>query len=132
MDIPYETEAELRMRGTARTPDILLSCPMGIRCRRKESSCSTTIRSDGAIVHGQRHQEKEVDDRSSFLKRQSLINLEDGEDDEEYEWKIICWIDSKVCCANMNSFLLLEMRKSNSFSYKQYVKYNGKGFIWRC
>jgi len=96
MDIPYEAEAELRMRGTARTPDILLSCPMGIRVRRKESSCSTMIRGDGAIVQGQRHQEKEVDDRSSFLKRQSLINLEDGEDDEEYEWKIICWIDSKA------------------------------------
>lgn len=30
IDIPFETEAKLHARGTAKTPDILLSCPVGI------------------------------------------------------------------------------------------------------
>lgn len=30
MNIPFETEADLRVRGTARTPDVLLSYPVGI------------------------------------------------------------------------------------------------------
>ena len=50
MAIPFETEAELRIRGTAKTPDVLLSCPVGIRVHK-------------------------------------------GDDED---WKIICWIDSKV------------------------------------
>ena len=29
--IPFETEAELREKGTSRTPDVLLSCPIGVR-----------------------------------------------------------------------------------------------------
>jgi len=52
MGIPFETEDELRERGTARTPDILFSCPVAIR---------TSTRND-----------------------------------EEHDWKMICWIDSKV------------------------------------
>lgn len=36
--IPFETEAELRERGTSRTPDILLSCPVGIKRRRKHDT----------------------------------------------------------------------------------------------
>ena len=50
--IPFETETDLRGRGTSRTPDILLSCPMGV-----------------------------------------LVPKADG---TGKEWKIICWIDSKV------------------------------------
>ena len=34
-DIPFETETELRERGTARTPDILLSCPVGIQVPKR-------------------------------------------------------------------------------------------------
>lgn len=51
-DIPFETENELRERGTARTPDVLLSCPVGIEVPKKNG--------DGS------------------------------------EWKVVCWIDSKV------------------------------------
>ena len=29
--IPFESEADLRIKGTSRTPDILLSCPVGIK-----------------------------------------------------------------------------------------------------
>lgn len=51
-DIPFETEAQLRQRGTSRTPDILLSAPVGFEAPKKDGS--------------------------------------------GYEWKIVCWIDSKV------------------------------------
>mmetsp|Transcript_47287 Transcript_47287/g.71539 ORF Transcript_47287/g.71539 Transcript_47287/m.71539 type:complete len:336 (+) Transcript_47287:70-1077(+) len=67
MGIPFETEAQLRIRGTARTPDILFSCPVGIkvpkRRRRKK-------------IHNNRQDD------------------DDGED--AFEWKVVCWIDSKV------------------------------------
>jgi AraC-like DNA-binding protein len=36
--IPFETEADLRDRGTARTPDVLLSCPLGIQVSKKDGS----------------------------------------------------------------------------------------------
>eukprot|EP00571_Detonula_confervacea_P011101 CAMPEP_0172306886 /NCGR_PEP_ID=MMETSP1058-20130122/7863_1 /TAXON_ID=83371 /ORGANISM="Detonula confervacea, Strain CCMP 353" /LENGTH=367 /DNA_ID=CAMNT_0013018915 /DNA_START=97 /DNA_END=1200 /DNA_ORIENTATION=- len=80
MDIPFETEAELRVRGTAKTPDVLLSCPVGLRVRRKESQNPLCLNNN-----------KEED--TTFQQSPSVINLED---DDEYEWKIICWIDSKA------------------------------------
>jgi hypothetical protein len=30
-DVPFETEEQLRKRGTSRTPDVLLSCPVGVK-----------------------------------------------------------------------------------------------------
>lgn len=30
LDIPFETEADLRDRGTSKTPDVLLGTPLGI------------------------------------------------------------------------------------------------------
>jgi hypothetical protein len=47
LDIPFETESDLRERGASRTPDVLLTCPIGVKVGT--------------------------------------------------EWKVICWIDSKVC-----------------------------------
>jgi len=38
MDIPFETENELRIKGTAKTPDILLSIPLGMRVRKKNNT----------------------------------------------------------------------------------------------
>jgi hypothetical protein len=61
--IPFETEAQLRDRGTSRTPDVLLSAPVGIEVPRKDG--------DGT------------------------------------EWKVVCWIDSKVCeCWTLHLFML--------------------------
>lgn len=48
--IPYETEEQLRQKGTARTPDVLLSTPCAVKMK----------------------------------------------DDTDDDWRIICWIDSKV------------------------------------
>jgi len=81
-DVPFETEAELRVRGTARTPDILLSCPVGVRVRRRKESRSNYP----------------LGSMPSPQKPRIVNNLEeDGDDDDDdYEWKIICWIDSKV------------------------------------
>ena len=89
MDIPFETEEELRIRGTAKTPDILLSCPVGIRVRNK----------DYEGIRRSLYKEEENDtNRTDTTQAQSDINdLDDEEgDDDECEWKIICWIDSKV------------------------------------
>ena len=91
MDIPFETEEELRIRGTAKTPDILLSCPVGIRVRRKDY--------DG--IRRSLYKEEETDtNRTDKTQKQSDINDfdddEEEDDDDECEWKIICWIDSKV------------------------------------
>ena len=72
----------MRVRGTARTPDILLSCPVGIRVRKKES--------------GQRpHRNDDVLQDESIVNHQNILSLDD-DDDDDYEWKIVCWIDSKV------------------------------------
>eukprot|EP00550_Attheya_septentrionalis_P004605 CAMPEP_0198290534 /NCGR_PEP_ID=MMETSP1449-20131203/8359_1 /TAXON_ID=420275 /ORGANISM="Attheya septentrionalis, Strain CCMP2084" /LENGTH=368 /DNA_ID=CAMNT_0043989043 /DNA_START=158 /DNA_END=1264 /DNA_ORIENTATION=- len=38
MGIPFETETELRIRGTPRTPDILFSCPVGIRVPKRNEN----------------------------------------------------------------------------------------------
>jgi hypothetical protein len=48
----FETESQLRDRGTSRTPDILLTIPLGIEVPKKEGQGT--------------------------------------------EWRIVCWIDSKV------------------------------------
>ena len=52
--IPFETESQLREKGTSRTPDVLLQCPIGVQ-------------------HGS-------------------------------NWKVVCWIDSKVsgCIEHVN------------------------------
>eukprot|EP00581_Thalassiosira_minuscula_P014465 CAMPEP_0183732868 /NCGR_PEP_ID=MMETSP0737-20130205/39567_1 /TAXON_ID=385413 /ORGANISM="Thalassiosira miniscula, Strain CCMP1093" /LENGTH=381 /DNA_ID=CAMNT_0025965993 /DNA_START=147 /DNA_END=1292 /DNA_ORIENTATION=- len=83
MDIPFETEAELRVRGTARTPDILLSCPVGIKVRKRriQHHGGGGSSSNPLYMHGV-HSAEENDD--------------DDEDDGQYEWKVICWIDSKA------------------------------------
>jgi hypothetical protein len=71
MGIPFETEEQLRKRGTAKTPDVLLSCPVGLKVRKK---------------------------KSPHPIQQSPSRVQPGsyEKEEEYEWKIICWIDSKA------------------------------------
>ncbi|KAL7522883.1 hypothetical protein ACHAWX_007617 [Stephanocyclus meneghinianus] len=67
--IPFETEEELRARGTARTPDILLSCPVGLQVRKPNYNQNATYM----------------------------------ENSDEYEWKMICWIDSKALYGDVDT-----------------------------
>jgi len=104
MAIPFETEAELRIRGTAKTPDVLLSCPVGIRVHRKNVNDEETVtaQQNDQQVQLQGEENNGTTPISHLQKRGSvnLLNDDDDDDDEsdEYEWKIICWIDSKVRC----------------------------------
>ena len=84
-EIPFETEAQLRIKGTARTPDILLSCPVGVK------------------VPTRRNENKNKGSKNVVLSRENNIST--------YEWKIVCWIDSKVSwlisgCGSISSVTL--------------------------
>jgi hypothetical protein len=143
MNIPFETEADLRIRGTARTPDVLLSIPLGIRVRRRRNNNNREDDNNNGILSSQMtmqtsfhtlsnndkgevaiHQEDEIIMPQKMLfdeekhvettvqKQQRLddsviinndcqqqhneITTTNNNDDEYYEWKTICWIDSKA------------------------------------
>lgn len=68
LEIPFETEEVLRARGTAKTPDILLSCPVGLKVKKLHHK-------DDEKMHG----------------HEATTDNDDG-----HEWKMICWIDSKA------------------------------------
>lgn len=63
-DVPFETERDLKKRGTSKTPDILFSCPVAVKVPKVKS------------------------------KRNKPYIIVD--DEEDFDWKMICWIDSKV------------------------------------
>jgi hypothetical protein len=65
LDIPFETERELKKRGTSKTPDVLFLCPVAVKVRKRN------------------------------LKRTQSSIIQN--DELDYEWKMINWIDSKVC-----------------------------------
>jgi len=106
MAIPFETEAELRIRGTAKTPDVLLSCPVGIRVhtRRKNVIDEQTVTVQQNDQQQQQQQQIQLqgegNNSTTPMQKGVSVNLMNDDDDEsdEYEWKIICWIDSKVTC----------------------------------
>jgi len=77
MGIPFETEEQLRKRGTAKTPDVLLSCPIGLKVRKKKPP--HPIQQSPSRIPG------------NFEK------------EDEYEWKIICWIDSKALFGDVDT-----------------------------
>ena len=74
IDIPFETEMELRVRGTSRTPDILFSCPVAIQVPKRILSPANRSSVQGI-------KDKHMDADAS---------------EEDFVWKMICWIDSKV------------------------------------
>lgn len=67
--IPFETEAQLRERGASRTPDVLLSFPVGVQVPKRSGHSSGR-------------------------------NRDGSEEDDNMEWKMVCWIDSKVSRAS--------------------------------
>jgi hypothetical protein len=76
----------LKKRGTSKTPDILFSCPVGIKVPK---------------------------DKKSRRKKTNIMTKHDGGDSDDdaadFEWKMICWIDSKVSssCHPFSWFLYL-------------------------
>jgi Protein of unknown function TPD sequence-motif len=68
--IPFETEDQLRERGTSKTPDILLSTPVAVQI----------------------HRTNEENEKS----KSSRIDENKEKVEEEETWRIVCWIDSKV------------------------------------
>ena len=93
MDIPFESEEMLRVKGTAKTPDVLLSYPLGIR---------VPVR-------------KDIGDPE----------LEDGATSTmEYEWKMICWIDSKALFGDVQTHELDVLPQA-----EKYVHRFGPGLI---
>ena len=89
IDIPFETENELKKKGTSKTPDILLSCPVGLKVQ---------------------------------VPKQQNHNSKSGNDKNDYEWKMINWIDSKVSCAVKNNTLVfMESETLHFFSSSDHL-----------
>lgn len=76
MNIAFETEEQLRVRGTPRTPDILFSCPMAIKVPKD------ALRNANANENS----------RGNKAKSENVV----AEDEDGGVWKMICWIDSKA------------------------------------
>ncbi len=91
------------MRGTAKTPDILLSCPVGIRVR-KRNDLSSASESSLKVSRLTMKDDKVIDATvaSTPIPKLTITSAAEGHDnnddidDDMFEWKIICWIDSKV------------------------------------
>jgi hypothetical protein len=95
LDIPFETEEQLRAKGSSRTPDILFSCPVALKVHKK-------------LLSNSRHGAETI-----------MID----EDDSNYVWKMVCWIDSKVwmatrTCLSLNVRFTMRMLFSPSFSFQ--------------
>mmetsp|Transcript_13360 Transcript_13360/g.25078 ORF Transcript_13360/g.25078 Transcript_13360/m.25078 type:complete len:314 (+) Transcript_13360:353-1294(+) len=67
INIPFETENDLRAKGTSRTPDILFSYPVAVKVSKK---------------------------LFPSLKQRDIIDVDN--EDSDFVWKMICWIDSKA------------------------------------
>ena len=112
MAIPFETEAELRIRGTAKTPDVLLSCPVGIRVRRRKNvNDEETVTAQQNDQQQQQQIQLQGEENNgttpiSNLQKRGSVNLLNDDESDEYEWKIICWIDSKVRCNKCDTHFL--------------------------
>jgi len=88
LGLPFETEDELRKRGTSKTPDVLLKCPVGLR-----------------IPTAARYP------LSSQNERQS----EESDDDE---WKVVCWIDSKALFGDVKTHNVEVFPQAESYAHR--------------
>ena len=91
--IPFETESDLRIKGTSRTPDILLSCPVGIRVPRGSSRDGKYHSSGGGGLEAPSSPAPSPGDGGGASGEGGGGGDSTG---AEYEWKVICWIDSKA------------------------------------
>lgn len=85
--VPFETEEDLRVRGTAKTPDILLSFPVAIKVLTIEQSSRTK---GTKLMNGQRV------DVNFETRSHSKSGVKSVKATKAEEWKMISWIDSKA------------------------------------
>eukprot|EP00979_Chaetoceros_neogracilis_P015092 scaffold5365_cov165-Chaetoceros_neogracile.AAC.2 len=90
MNIPFETEEELRAKGTSRTPDILFSCPMAVKVHKR-------------LLSNSRH---------------GIGNVMVDEIDSNYIWKMICWIDSKAMFGDVKTHDLSVLPQAESYVHR--------------
>lgn len=98
MGVPFETEDDLRRRGTAKTPDVLLLTPVGMKVRKRRGREKVEVGDDTVARLEDRFAEATVVDDSGMGLGEDHAEKDKGygEDEDGYEWKMICWIDSKV------------------------------------
>jgi len=82
MNIAFETEEQLRVRGTPRTPDILFSCPMAIKVPKEILG----------KANGNANGSGNKNNSGNKAKHENVVAV----DEDGGVWKMICWIDSKA------------------------------------
>ena len=97
MGVPFETEDDLRRRGAAKTPDVLLLTPVGIRVRKRRRKEEVEEVGDVTVARLEdRFADATAVEDVGAAEDLAAKAKEDDEDEGDYEWKMICWIDSKV------------------------------------
>jgi len=129
MKIPFETERQLRKRGTARTPDVLLSYPIAIKVpKRKTYNGNGSSSYDNSKTSGNSRRMPNNDSRqhtvATVVTRQQQHHGDEGKsvggcdssdsvfpstddsvdnDDNDSVWKMVCWIDSKALFGDVHT-----------------------------
>ena len=101
--IPFETEEDLREKGTARTPDILLSIPIAIPMHG--STITTT------------NKNKYFNTKTS----PTTIHDQDGDNNNnntDIHWKVICWIDSKAMFGDVYTHNTTVLPQAESYVHR--------------
>ena len=119
LSIPFQTESQLRVLGSSRTPDILLQVPIAIKVYRNKKE-------------KKKKNDDQIDVNSTTAKPESsskegieeVHSTNGDEDDEDFEWKVICWIDSKAMFGDVETH-----RYSNLPQAESYVHRFGPGMI---
>jgi len=131
MKIPFETERQLRKRGTARTPDVLLSYPIAIKVPKRKSynrDGSGSYNNSNSNTSGNSRRMTNNDSRqrtvAAAVTRQQQHHGHNGKsvggsdssdrvfpstddsvdnDDNDSVWKMVCWIDSKALFGDVHT-----------------------------
>jgi CDAN1-interacting nuclease 1 len=89
IDLPFETEKQLQERGTSRTPDILLTCPLAIKLPNNNNDNNSN------------------DNDGSFDNADNSNNC-----------KVICWIDSKALFGDENTHQTSVLPQAQSYVHR--------------
>ena len=89
LGIPFETEANLRARGTSRTPDVLLSTPVAIPVRTTATQQPYNSKSNNS-----------------------------DSNEVSFKWKIINWIDSKALFGDVDTHRQSVLSQAESYLHR--------------